>query len=119
MEGITTNTNCLERGMVLFWLMKVFEVRNSKMLQMKTVLTRPVQSDRYSSILRNACWDNAGLANFICSNGCEHIQFEQDLAAGGCWPVFIFKQVTNPRIPFTRTSWTAYTRQAQVVCTLK
>ncbi len=67
-EGITTNTTHLERRMILFWLIKVFEVRNSKMLQMKTVLTRPVQSDRCSSIFRNACWDNAGLANFICSN---------------------------------------------------
>jgi len=35
---------------------------------MKSALTRPEQRDGCSSIRRNACWDKAGLANFICSN---------------------------------------------------
>lgn len=68
MEGITTNTTHLEKRTVLFWLIKDFEVWNSKTLEIKRALTRPVQRDRCSSILRNACWDKAGLANLICSN---------------------------------------------------
>jgi len=35
---------------------------------MTRVLTRPVRRARSSSIRINACWDKAGLANFICSN---------------------------------------------------
>lgn len=57
----------ISRRMV-FWLIKDFEVCNSNTLEMKTALTRPVRRDRCSSILINACWDKAGLANFICSN---------------------------------------------------
>ena len=40
-------------------------------------------------------------------------------AFGGCWPVFVSQQVTNPWGPFARAKGTAHSRQAQVVWTWK
>lgn len=69
-ERVPANATNLTTKMSLYWLTisRFWNLKFKSLANEKTVLTRPVERDLCSSIFRNACWDSAGLASFICWN---------------------------------------------------
>lgn len=84
---------------------KILFIKNLRFIHKQ----RSVLWDLCSSILRNACWDNAGLANFISSNDVKTSNLKRS------WQLVVAGQYRHPSRSFVVAKWATHNRQAQVV----